>query len=173
VRQPLDIAQHDHRAILRGQLVERSGQNGPELALDRWIVDGRRPVRDGRDARRTSAYGPNSGVNSDGQGKYRPAKYLLWPAAPPSTASAPPRSPRPPSSRHARTSRARSGLDVGEVQPVALALHSHDGVGPPMQELQLRRARLEGGKPRAAASVARRSGAPRYHGLSSVSDHAA
>src|SRR3989442_4459796 len=66
------------------------------------------------------------------------------PAAPPSTASAPPRSPRPPSSRHARTSRARSGSPPGEVQPVALALHSHDGVGPPMQELQLRRARLEG-----------------------------
>src|SRR4029453_6950636 len=27
VRQPLDIAQHDHRAVLRRRLVERSGQN--------------------------------------------------------------------------------------------------------------------------------------------------
>lgn len=44
--QLLDIPQDDRRAVLVGQLVECGGQDGPQLALKRWIVEASRPVGD-------------------------------------------------------------------------------------------------------------------------------
>ena len=46
VRSPLDIAQHQHRPVGAGQLVDRRAQCRPQLRLDGGIVRSRRPVGD-------------------------------------------------------------------------------------------------------------------------------